>query len=143
MKSLLNPIPLLACLFIAFLQVGCFPLFDCANSLLKSEPNGDGLVAVVFERDCGATTAYSYHVSIMLESEKLGNDDAGEVYITEDPIDSIRWITPRELEVTTSSETSFLKESMIMNVQITYRNVHSEASTNNDHETNKAEHADR
>jgi hypothetical protein len=55
------------------------PILSSCNSLCKNEiitelPSADGkLKAVVFQRDCGATTDYSTQVSILKISDKLAN----------------------------------------------------------------------
>ena len=132
-----------AAIGLAVLTAGCVPLFDCENELLESKPNGDGLVAVVFERGCGATTANSYHISILLDGEKLGNHETGDVYITEDPIHAIKWENPRVLEIETTSSTSFLQEQRVLNVEIRYRLIEGNSNSNQITETNQAEHAER
>jgi hypothetical protein len=46
----------------------------CSNSPLAEVPSPSGeLRAVVFERDCGATTGFSVQVSILRRGERLSN----------------------------------------------------------------------
>jgi hypothetical protein len=52
----------------------------CANEVLQTGLSPDGrLKAVVFERDCGATTDFSTQVSVLPAGEKLPND-GGNVF---------------------------------------------------------------
>ncbi len=56
-----------------------FPPFPdmCGNQILKEYPSPSGkLKAVVFERDCGATTGFSTHVSIVQAGNVLENEGA-------------------------------------------------------------------
>lgn len=56
-----------------------FPPFPdmCGNQVLAEYPSPSGkLKAVVFERDCGATTGFSTHVSILPVGNALENEGA-------------------------------------------------------------------
>jgi hypothetical protein len=56
-----------------------FPPFGdmCGNQVLKEYPSPSGkLKAVVFERDCGATTGFSTQVSIIQAGNALENEGA-------------------------------------------------------------------
>src|SRR6266550_3254126 len=48
---------------------------DCGNELLKevASPNGR-MKAVVFQRDCGATTGFSTQVSVFRRDQRLPNE---------------------------------------------------------------------
>jgi hypothetical protein len=46
----------------------------CANQTLSEHPSPDGrLNVVVFERNCGATTGFGTHVSLLDSGERLSN----------------------------------------------------------------------
>jgi hypothetical protein len=71
---------------------GCDKLL-CANHVVKEigSPNGP-FKAVVFERDCGATTDFSTQVSVLASGEKPANE-RGNVFIADGnrgkvPVDS-------------------------------------------------------
>jgi len=64
---------------------GCDPSFDslCGNTVLKSLDSPDGkLKAVVFQRDCGATTGFSTQLSVLNAGDPLPND-GGNVFIAD------------------------------------------------------------
>lgn len=95
----------LALLAIAILLMfyGCSQLFSglCGNVILsQTDSPNQNLKAVVFRRDCGATTDYSIHVSILNSWEKLSNDDAGNVFSqdTSEPA-TVIWDSDNELTV--------------------------------------------
>lgn len=78
---------------ILLLFYGCSHLFGdlCGNQILSEtySPNKQ-LKAVVFSRDCGATTNYSTHVSIMNSWEKLDNGNTGNVFVTDSAV-IVKW----------------------------------------------------
>jgi hypothetical protein len=58
-----------------------FRFFDCANEIVKTLSLKEGEFNVfAFLRNCGATTAYSIHVSILPKNEKLQSDNVGNVF---------------------------------------------------------------
>jgi hypothetical protein len=73
----------------ALLFVGCSRLLEhtfdpCGNQVVQVIPSPDGkLKAVVFERDCGATTEFSTQVSILPAGDKLLND-GGNLFVADD-----------------------------------------------------------
>ena len=55
----------------------------CGNGLVRSVPSPDGAKKiVVFERDCGATTGFSTHASVLPVGETLPND-SGNTFISD------------------------------------------------------------
>jgi hypothetical protein len=94
------------------LFVGCARLFGdsfdmCGNTVLRTVPSPDGrLKAVVFERDCGATTGFSTQVSVLGSNDKLPNE-AGNLFVAAGnpsgpgggPWVKIAWSRDRELLV--------------------------------------------
>lgn len=55
----------------------------CKNEIITELPSPDGkLKAVVFQRDCGATTDYSTQVSILKTSDKLANK-GGNIFVAD------------------------------------------------------------
>lgn len=56
----------------------------CDNQVISTSLTPDHrLKAVVFERDCGATTGFSTQVSVLLASQKL-TDEAGNALVVDD-----------------------------------------------------------
>jgi hypothetical protein len=55
----------------------------CANDLLTEIPSPDGaLKAVVFQRDCGATTSFSTQISILWTNRPLPNE-TGNLFVAD------------------------------------------------------------
>jgi hypothetical protein len=83
---------------------GCSGLFPCENAIV-SEPMRPGgpYRAVVFLRDCGATTGWSTRVSL-LDIKRFSNSEVGNVFVGEggqppSPGVSVRWVDRDTLEV--------------------------------------------
>ncbi len=73
----------------------------CGNEMGYEEvsPNGK-LKAVVFERDCGATTRATTQISVLRKSEPLPNE-AGNIFVVKDnPLIRMEWRPDAELLVT-------------------------------------------
>lgn len=94
----------------------------CGNEIISSDvaPNG-ALKAVLFRRDCGATTGYSTQVSILSASRSLPNE-AGNIFIQKDePVVVIRWIDDHHLSVSGGgARTAFRHLTDYRGVRITY-----------------------
>lgn len=57
-----------------------FLLDGCSNQLYQQFVSENGLYkAVVFQRDCGATTGFSTQVSILAADDELCDDCAGDI----------------------------------------------------------------
>ena len=86
-------------LFAALPQVSCgsFGIGMCGNEELMRLKSPDGLLdAVMFERDCGATTSVSTQVSIVQAGRQLRNE-GGNLFVSSGPVVSIGWQAPRTL----------------------------------------------
>lgn len=70
----------------------------CGNEITHKEvsPKGDK-VAYIFQRDCGATTGYSYHLSIIDSDRKLPNK-SGNTFVSDDSF-QINWINNKKIQV--------------------------------------------
>lgn len=59
--------------------------------------------AVLFERDCGATTGVSAHISILPAGFELDDEDVGNIFIAraraKDVVEDMAWRSERELVV--------------------------------------------
>ena len=81
---------------------------------------------VVFDRNCGATTASNLQVSVLLATAKLSNDP-GNAFIADGNhgvtgfVAQPEWLPPHTLRITFSSKARvFKKESQIGGVKIMY-----------------------
>lgn len=91
------------------LFVGCLSVFGqfpdlCGNQILRTALSPDGrLKAVVFERDCGATTGFSTQVSVLAAGQKLPNE-AGNLFVADNggglaPTVAVTWTGRRQMLV--------------------------------------------
>ena len=105
----------------------------CRNYELQTiySPDGDRK-AVVFQRDCGATTGFSTQVSILRSSEKLPNK-GGNTFIADTdhgqapsgqgggPEVEVRWVSYQEVEVVYDKLARvFRREEIVDGVTIKY-----------------------
>lgn len=84
------------------LLAGCASLnFDmCGNTITRQAISPDGkLKAVVFSRDCGATTSESVQVSLVEATAPLP-DEAGNIFIAEQANIYIKWLSASKLQIT-------------------------------------------
>jgi len=87
--------------------------------------------AIVFGRDCGATTGFNTQVSVVPSSSKLP-DDGGNIFVADGgrrndrsgPFVSVTWTTDSELLVTYDKDARvFHNESSVGNVRVRYETV--------------------
>lgn len=75
----------------------------CGNDLMKEELSPDGtLKAVIFNRDCGATTSFSTNVSVISSNADLPNEAGNALVMDEDARFAnitAQWTGPRTLMV--------------------------------------------
>ena len=104
----------------------------CANSVVRDLVSPDGSRhAVLFTRDCGATTGFSSHVSI-LSSDRLPDGSGNSLVVDGDgasppdwpgrgPAVEVRWTGPRSLEIRHDAVVNvYKKESRIDDVEVRY-----------------------
>ena len=85
---------------------------QCTNDLIARIPSPDARYdAVVFQRDCGATTGFSTQVSILRSRDSLPSDSSGNVFVADTdhgkapagpgggPSVDVRWTSPDSLEI--------------------------------------------
>jgi hypothetical protein len=101
---------------------------DCSNRVLSAQwsPNNSHQAAV-FQRNCGATTGYSYHVAII----ERGSDtlSKGNVLILDsdhgassNPIPTIRWQGDDAIEVAIPKRARiFAQAQTVSGISINYR----------------------
>ena len=115
-----------------------FLSFDdtCQNEVLSELANPNGQVkAVIFQRNCGATTGFSTQVSILEFKDKLYND-SGNVFVAdtnhgEAPSDEnggpkveAEWIGNNNLKLSYHSKArTFTKVASFNDIQITYEEI--------------------
>ena len=94
----------------------------CANEIVTTEtsPNG-ALKVILFRRDCGATTTYSTHVSMIPASSQLPNEPGNIFVQSGTPIVVVRWIDDHHLSISGGgASTAFEHRTKHAGVQITY-----------------------
>jgi hypothetical protein len=104
-------------LFIIFF-VNCDSL--CRNEILSEiESPNRNLKAVIFQRDCGATTDFSYHISLIKVDKSLPNKSGNILVLDDKKIDlqkksllKVDWINSTELQIKyPSTSRIFLSET--------------------------------
>ena len=105
----------------------------CANEMLEVIKSPDGnLQAVIFRRDCGATTDYSTQVSIISANAKLPNK-SGNVFVADTdhgnapeqkgggPKVKAEWLDNKSLRISYDPRGRvFLEEERLSRVRISY-----------------------
>ena len=96
---------------------------DCGNEVLKeiASPGGK-MKAVIFQRDCGATTGFSTQVSVLSKDEKLP-DEGGNVFAADTnhgeapsgqgggPVVEVSWLSENELMIKHDTRARALQHS--------------------------------
>ncbi|MBT0570362.1 hypothetical protein KIK84_08485 [Curvibacter sp. CHRR-16] len=97
------------CVGIVVLGVWALDFFTqdlCANSVLAQYPAPGGRIkAVLFERDCGATTDFSTQISILSIDDTLPNE-GGNIFVADSnhgkaphPVVRVIWLSEKQLRV--------------------------------------------
>jgi len=119
------------------LIAGCLLSFGCdfcGSRIVREVPSPNGSKrAVLFERDCGATTSFSTQVSIISVGKKLSNEN-GNIFIADAnhdsvPVDSqgvmavdIAWKNNQEVEITYPTRARiFLRAPDYQGIRIGYK----------------------
>ncbi|MCR8644487.1 hypothetical protein NV379_17670 [Paenibacillus sp. N1-5-1-14] len=92
----------------------------CGNKIIRNlnQPDGGHFTAVYYERDCGATTGFSYHLSVIEQSSELANV-TGNVYISDSEF-QISWHDSINLSIQGSSGDKFKKMANMNGIIIKY-----------------------
>lgn len=108
---------------------------SCANTLVSRADSPDGQhTAVLFQRDCGATTGSSTQVSVLKRGAELtggGNsfradDDHGAAAVGDwgGSWAEVRWLAPDHLLVRYAAKSRvFEQEKQVLGVRISYQQV--------------------
>lgn len=108
----------------------------CKNEILAELPSPDGAYkAIVFQRDCGATTGFSTQVSILRSRHSLG-DDTGNVFVSDTnhgaapsgsgggPEVGIRWMSSSSLVISRHRLARvFMAEPHVSDISVTYEQM--------------------
>jgi hypothetical protein len=115
---------------------GCFDLSSgCANSIISRADAPDGLhSAVMFQRDCGATTGFSTQISVLKPEQEPS--DGGNAFIADadhgaaatgewgGPWAEIRWLDNTTLLIRFASGSRIFEQSkQVSGVRINYQAV--------------------
>jgi hypothetical protein len=108
-NSLMKKFLILLVAFTALVSAGVVGVFlystknMCGNEVFKEvySPNQE-LKAVIFQRDCGATTGFSTQVSLLAKAEALPNESGNILIIEGHPNDTLLeviWLSDGELKI--------------------------------------------
>lgn len=97
----------------------------CGNEVMQETASPDGTRrAIVFQRDCGATTGFSTQVSIIGASDDLPNEPGNTFIIDDHPSQrgvTLRWADDSTLVVVTSDRSGVHKaETEVSGVVVRY-----------------------
>ena len=116
---------LLAIAFLALYLL--FSSFDdmCGNEAFQEIYSpGHKYKAVVFQRDCGATTGFTTQVSVLSANEELENE-GGNAYIAKNHPNETKlkviWLAEESLEIGNSDPKAFTKNNEVEGVSVTYK----------------------
>lgn len=130
MKKIIVIISVVLAIIIALIVAGNVAL-DLFRAFLMGEPDifqevvsPDGkYVAYVFEANGGATTKFTYRLSVLKKSKKLKAGDVGNTFITYDEFD-VEWVDDDTLKVNNiSSIYIFKQETKIDDVSVSYKYI--------------------
>ncbi len=115
------------------LSVVLFSCLDpCENTILaESLSPGANKRAVIFDRSCGATTGFSWQVSVLDAKEKLPRSSAGNVFIADSDHGAVkemavtaRWVSRDQLVIRYPARARvFKKEGQAGAVAVVYETV--------------------
>ena len=102
----------------------------CGNRVITQTLSpGRDLNAVLFTRDCGATTATSYQVSVLNPWDFLSNADGGNVFVSY-ASPSIEWKGNRTLLIRRTTEAQIFQEQKQITVWSLFKEVKIEYAGN-------------
>ena len=129
-KKVIVIISVVLVVIIALIVVGNIAL-DSFRTFLMGDPDiiqevvsPDGkYVAYVFEANGGATTRFTYRLSVLKEGKKLKAGDVGNAFITYDEFD-VEWIDDNTLKVNNIQSINIFEQKMkIDRVNVTYNYI--------------------
>jgi hypothetical protein len=124
---------LVASTFIAVLAAACVALYFffsslpdmCGNEVFQEVYSpSNKYKAVVFQRDCGATTGFSTQVSIINAKDVLENE-GGNAYIANNHPNETKlkltWLAEQSLEIGNSDPNAVTSNKEVKGVAVTYK----------------------
>ena len=107
--------------FIGFFVMLGFSLDEdslCGNKILQTQysPN-QKYKLVVFERNCGATTAFSHQVSI-LEKDRALKNTTGDIFVIDKNSININWVNDKMIHI------SYQKDSKVFHKENNFKGIH-------------------
>jgi len=91
----------------------------CGNQIVNRHANlKETYDLVIFVRDCGATTDYSYQLSVLKHGEKLKNEP-GNIYITVSPFNA-EWTSSDSLKIYETVREAYKRKYRHIGVKIEY-----------------------
>jgi hypothetical protein len=94
----------------------------CGNDNVRATASPDGtLTALVFRRDCGATTGFSTHISIVRSGTALSNDPGNVLTVAGEPPVTVTWQGPTRLVVANVGDKVFRRADRVGGISIDYR----------------------
>lgn len=128
---------LIALALFTFPLGGCNPplLGTCSNSIIQSVYSPDKrFKAVIFGRNCGATSGFDTQVSVLPGQTALSDDDGGNVFIVDGdhgaapmgrgggPNVWVKWLGTKKLQIVYDRRArTFLKEKQSQGVSVIYK----------------------
>ncbi len=130
MKKLLKVLAAIFIVFLGLVGIGVYALDNlfsgmCGNEIFSEVQSPDNKFrAVIFQRDCGATTGFSTQISLILAEDKLENE-GGNIFIVDGHPNGrkigITWQGPKKLVINNGSGLQpHKKESRYQGVSIDY-----------------------
>ncbi|MDF0488331.1 hypothetical protein PX554_09330 [Sphingomonas sp. H39-1-10] len=122
---------------LAVLLICCGCSNACQNAVATRSASPDGNhVAVLFQRDCGATTGFSTQISILDADDKpsgggnafVADDDHGAARVGEweGSWADMKWLSPKHLLIRYAAKSRLFKQrARVSGVNITYQMVDS------------------
>jgi hypothetical protein len=113
---------LLVLALVAWVVSGLLSIPLCETDIRQEVLSPDGrLKMVVFSRDCGATTGFNSHGSIIRVGEELP-DDGGNVFITDKDEVMVSWREQDRVEITLKgSGSDFKLEKQFQGITLDFR----------------------
>lgn len=95
---------------------------NCANEILQEIPSPDNkFVAVIFQRNCGATTGYTTEVSVLPMTENLPDEGGNAFWLDSDLEVEVEWTENRQLKVISADlPDSFREKRQVGDIQVIY-----------------------
>jgi len=105
--------------YAAYAEMSKAASYFCENAILNVKPQPERAYDLVyFQRDCGATTGYSYHLSILKHGEGLPNRK-GNVFVSDQAFDAY-WKNNKTIVVSGDFEKVFKQTKSYNGIKIEY-----------------------